>query len=301
MPTMSMSVMPCDFSTSLTVAPASSVPSKIEYAGTPCPLRMCTSTLSASKAGWYSAPGDPATQCSGQVETKSGSAPTAKCPPLSESSECQSRDATTRSYSPLWRPSSSVMPAATAAPPSTPSAPPSVKSFCTSMMKSARVTSAPSVSGTILAADHADDSLEHLDELRERVDRHPFLVGMCATARCADEHHRRAGLGDGSRIRPPRIAAAHRRAARDALGRGEDRSGDRRVGVSLHRRPCHERHDARRPRRCEDPLQLGARVGLARKGATFDDEHAAVGDGRSVGPAFDGRDSHTAGAEHRMP
>src|SRR5215218_6926504 len=235
MPTMSMSVMPCDVSTSLTVAPASSVPSKIEYAGTPCPLRMCTSTPSASRPGWYSAPGVPATQCSGQVETKSGSASTAKCPPLSESPECQSRDATTSAYSSRWRPSISVMPAATAAPPSTPSAPPSVKSFCTSMMKSARVTSAPSVSRTILAADGADDPLEHFDELGERLDRHPFLVGVCAAARCTDEHHRDARLGDQSRIRPPGIAARYRRTARDGLGCGEHCRRDRRVGVGLHR------------------------------------------------------------------
>ena len=70
-------------------------PAKAEEAGAPWPLRTWMSTISVENAGWYAAPSVPATQCGGQVSTKSGAG--WKWPPLSPSASCQSREAITTS------------------------------------------------------------------------------------------------------------------------------------------------------------------------------------------------------------
>src|SRR4051794_8682273 len=86
-----------------------------------------TSTRAASRSGCSSAPGVPATQCSGQIPPRAENDPW--------SGGCQSRVATTRSYAP--EPASSLSRAATRSPSGTASAPPGVKSFWKSTMTSA--------------------------------------------------------------------------------------------------------------------------------------------------------------------
>ena len=90
-------MIPRSASTSARLRPSSVVPWNAEYAGLPCPFFTWTSIAEASSAGWYSAPGVPATQCTGHVTVKSGAASVAKWPPLSSSPSCQSREAATSS------------------------------------------------------------------------------------------------------------------------------------------------------------------------------------------------------------
>ena len=65
-------------------------------------------------------------------------------------------------------------------------------------------------------------------------------------------------VGDQPRVGPPWVAATHRGRARRAFDGREHRSGDRRVGVGLHRRPRHQ------PRRCAPAATARARARVLR-------------------------------------
>src|SRR5918998_5021790 len=130
-----------------------------------------TSTSSRSSAGWSSAPGVPATQCGGHGPPCAANEPW--------SGGCQSRVATTRSYSPER--ASPSMRSAIASPSRTASAPPGVKSFWKSTMISARATleakhsADPAVHHQVVVV--PDD--EHLRRLRDRLlDRLVELRGV---------------------------------------------------------------------------------------------------------------------------
>src|SRR4051794_13976627 len=123
---------------------------------------MTASTGVGSSAWCSSAPGVPATQCTGHGPPWSANEPW--------SGGCQSRVATTRSYSP--DPARSLMRPAIASPSGTASAPPGQKSFWKSTMTSACFTRAS-------IAQHGADPAErpqvvvmaHLDDLRGLLDR----------------------------------------------------------------------------------------------------------------------------------
>src|SRR5215211_2943497 len=124
---------------------------------------MIASIGVASSAWCSSAPGVPATQCTGHGPPCSANEPW--------SGGCQSRVATTRSYSP--EPARSFSRAAIASPSGTASAPPGQKSFWKSTMTSARVNAVISI-----AQDRADPAewaeivvVAHLDDPRRLLDR----------------------------------------------------------------------------------------------------------------------------------
>src|SRR6478609_3284169 len=111
---------------------------------------------------------------------------------------------------------------ATAAPPSTPSAPPSVKSFCTSTMNSALVTSASSASPPASAVGQVVAAL--VEARDERVDRLLRVVAHRAEGEDGESERRPVGGVDDARQRVTVVDPAGLRvdgAARDRVAPGE--------------------------------------------------------------------------------
>ena len=159
-------------------------------------------------------PACPATQCSGHGPPCAANEPW--------SGGCQSRVATTRSYSP--EPASSSIRPAIASPSGTASAPPGVKSFWKSTMTSARATSEskhgadPAVHHEVVVVAHD----QHLGRLRDR------LLDRCRRLRRSKRRRARRQLEHAVRVRPltsqqqdlhALLERLHHRAGRPRRGR----------------------------------------------------------------------------------
>lgn len=72
MPTTSTFETPLSRSHCVSERPSGPTPSNPEYAAAWAPLENTASTAVTSSSGWNDAPAVPATQCAGQVSTKSG-------------------------------------------------------------------------------------------------------------------------------------------------------------------------------------------------------------------------------------